>query len=204
MEFTKQDLEVAGCLRRLLKTRFLLRSRNERWFQTVIDLRRDVERVALSFAMSLEINESLGVAFLKPIDSDVEEALAYQVGRRRALSPLPSALVYKIRHQRLQFYLSPATETVPLITTEEMREFLQNFTSAKVDTQFERLFRKALDEMVDLQILQETKPDSGIYEITPLSEILLPLDRIKEMKARMENFFSQSKVADFPGGFDVG
>ncbi len=203
MEFTKQDMEVAGCMRRLMKTRFLLRSKNERWFQIVVDLRKEIERVSLSFALALEINEPLGVAFLKPLDSDLEEALAFQVGRKRTLGPLTSALVYKLRHQRLQFYLSPTNESVPLISTEEMREFLQNFTSAKVDTQFERLFRKSLEEMTDLQVLQETKPDSGIHEITPLIEILLPLDKIKDMKVRMDSYFAQTAGAP-QGGPDVG
>lgn len=192
MDLSKQDLEIAGSLRRLLKSRFVLRSRNERWFQIVIDRRAEIERLARSLALTLDINESLGLAFLKPIDDETEEALAYQAGRKRTLGHLSSALVYKLRHQRLQFFMNPANDSVPLTTLEEMREFLQNFNSAKIDSQFERAFRKALDELAELQIIQETKPDSGLFEISPLCEILLPLDEITSIKARMENFFASS------------
>ena len=201
MEFSKQELEIAGALRRLLRMRFLLRSKNEKWFQTIIDLRQELMLRCRSIALTLEINEALGVAYLRPIDDDSEEALAYQVGRKRSLSPLGSALIFKLRHQRLQFYLSPNSDTVPLITVEDMREFLQNFNSIRVDTFFERSFRKSVEELEELQVLQETKPGSGLFEITPLCEILLPLDKIKEMEARMQTYFS-SRGTD--GVVDVG
>jgi len=184
-----------------MKSRFLLRSRNEKWFQAAIDLRKEIDLVCLSFAMTLEINESLGVAFLKPLSSEAEDTIAFQVGRRRTLGPLASALVYKLRHQRLQFYLSPTNDSAPLVTLEELREFLQNFNSAKVDSLFERSFRRSLEELSELQIIIETKQESGVYEITPLCEILLPLDGIKDLKLRMEKYFNREPES---GVEDVG
>lgn len=196
MELTRHDLEVAGCLRRLMRSRFLLRSKNERWFQALLDLREAIESHVRRMALTLEINEALGVAFLKPIDSETEEALSYQVGRRQTLSPLASALIFKLRHQRLQFYLNPGADAAPLTTREEMREFLDSFNSAKVDTVFERAFVKAVDELTSLQILSETATDSGIFEITPLCEILLPLDELKAFEARMRTYFANSRNGD--------
>jgi len=190
MDLSKQQIELAGCLRRLLKSRFLLKSKNEKWFQTIIDLRQEIERAVMPIALTLEVNESLGLAYLKTVSAEAEEAVNFQAGRRRTLTPLASALVYKLRHQRLQFYLNPTNESSPLINTEEMREFLQNFNSAKLDSQFERAFRKTLEELTELQIIDEVRTDSGVFEITALCEVLLNLDQINEMKARMENYFN--------------
>lgn len=192
MEFTKADLEFAGCLRRLLKARFLLRSRNEKWFQAVIDYRLKLQKHFEALALELEINEALGVAYLKPLQEELEESIAYQMGRKQTLSPLASAIVYRLRHHRLQFYLNPTNDSAPLITWEDMREFVQAFNVSKIDSQFERAVRKALEELLELQIVTETKPGSGIYEISPICEILLPLDQIRDGKVKMEAYFTRN------------
>jgi hypothetical protein len=193
MEYNKKEIEIAGCLRRLLKSRFLLRSRNEKWFQAIVDLRSELEPTFTAMAMCLEINEPLSLCYIKPISEETEELIDFQMGRRQVLSPVASALVYKLRHQRLQFYLNPATDIAPLASISEMREFLQNFNSAKVDSQFERIFRKAVEELCALQIIFEMKPDSGLYEISAVCEILLPVDQIQEVRSKVENYFQSEQ-----------
>jgi hypothetical protein len=196
MEATKTELEIAGCLRRLLKSRYLVRSRNEKWFQLLVDLRLELDRVLGAMGMALEIQDGLGVAYLRNLSGELEEKIDYQMGRRQSLSAYASALLVKLRHARLEFYLNPSADSVPLIPLGEMREFLQNFSAAKIDSHFERLFRRALDELLDLQVLFATREDSEFYEISPLCEILLPLDAIQETKTRMEAYFAHFQGND--------
>ncbi len=209
MSFNKSDLELAGCLRRLLKSRFLLRSRGEKWFQAVIDLRKELQSALDAMGVRLEVDESLGVAYLKPSGEEFEEALAYQLGRKKTLSPLASALIFKLRHARLQFYLNPSSDAAPLISSEEMREFLQNFNSTRIDREFERNYRKTLEELAELQIIIETKIESGTYEISALCEVLLPLDQIQTSRAQMEKYFahfanqSSDQALTMPSGQEV-
>ncbi len=188
-EFNKSDLELAGCIRRLLKSRFILRSQNEKWFELILDRRKELQKIFDTMAARLEINESLRVAYLRPSTAEVEEALDYQLGRKKQLSSLASALIIYLRHQRLQYFLHPTSDPMPLIELMNLREYLEKFNTNTLDSQFERSFRKALSELVDLQILIETKNDSGIYEITPLCELLLSQDNISNIYDKMTEYF---------------
>lgn len=203
MEFTKNEAIRAGALRRLLKTRYLIRSRNESWFQIVIDLRTDLQKILDTMAIALEINETLGVAFLRPMSDEIEDTLAYNLGRRKTLGAMASALLIKLRFDRLQFFLNPSISDAPLVSGVEMRDFLENFNSAKMDSQFERTFRKAIEELTELQVLIETKPESGLYEISPLCEILLPMDKLQATKDQMEKYFAHFTTVQSPEGSDV-
>lgn len=190
MEFSKSQLELAGSLRRLFKSRFLVRSRNEKWFQIIVDHRSELQALLDRMGVFLEINDSLGVAHLRPLDSELEESISFQLGKKKTLTALASLLIFHLRHLRLQFYMNPTDDSVPLVGWNELREFLQNFNSSKVDSQFERHARKAIDELAEHQILIETKPESQIYEISPLCELLLPLDQIKEYQLKIKDYFS--------------
>ncbi len=194
----KDELEIAGCMRRLLRSRYLLRSRNEKWFKAMIDHRRRLQEIVTTFAAYLEINEPLGLAYLKPLNEEIEDHLGIRLSRPRALSPFASALLIYLRWQRLQFYLQPSGGDVPIISLNEIREHLQHFSQAKVDVQFERQFRRALDELTDLQVLLETASESGFYEMTSLCDLLLPADQLHEWRTRAEVYFKRVSNAASP------
>ncbi len=196
MELSKENFEMAGCLRRLVKNRFLLKSRNEKWFQILIDYREKVEKALDPFLVKLDINESLGVAYLRPLNSDIEESISYQLGRKKVLSALTSLLVFKLRHMRLQYFLNPGSAGVPLVSFVELREFCQNFNTFDIDSQFERALKKSVEELLDLQILQETQAQPDLFEITGVCDILLPADQIQETKIKIDSYFSKP----FDGG----
>ncbi len=191
MELNKQDLELAGALRRLLKNRFLLRSKNEKWFQVIVDLRSEIQKSLKSFAAELEINETLGVAFVKESSAEIEDALEYQLGRKKNLSSMGSLLVFHLRSARLKFFTDPGKLEAPLITLSEIREFLQNFNVAKIDSQFERNFRRAVEELCEFEIFFETKSGSDIFEISPLCDLLLPADSIQFFGKKAQDYFNQ-------------
>lgn len=196
MQLSKPEQEIAGGLRRLFKSRFIVRSRNEKWFQVIVDRRKDIQKILDAFCVRLEINETLGVAHLEPLSDEFEEVLGFQLGKRKSLSPLASVLMFYLRQQRLQFFLSPTEDAVPMATRGEMRDFLQNFNRTRIDSQFERAFQKSLDELLELQALFETRQDSGIYEISGLCEILLPLDRIQEWKIKIDEYCAPTSQPD--------
>jgi hypothetical protein len=186
----KLELELAGCLRRLMRSRYVIRSRNERWFKAIIDHRTRIQEVAYSFAATLDIDEALGVAYLKAINEEVEEQLAIRLSRPKSLGPFASALLLRLRQQRLQYYLQPTGDDVPLIGMLEMREFLQQFNRARIDNQFERQFRRALEELSEIQVILETSLNSGYFEISALCDLLLPADHIQQLRTRAEAYFA--------------
>ncbi|MCM2281065.1 MAG: DUF4194 domain-containing protein [Bdellovibrionaceae bacterium] len=196
----KLDLELAGCLRRLLRSRYVLRSRNERWFKMMIDHRQRIQDVASSFAAFLEINEPLGVAYLRPINEEIEEQLAIRLARSRKLSPFASTLLLHLRWQRMQFFLQPTGDDVPVIGLLELRDFLQRFSRAKIDAQFERQFRRCLEELTELQVILETEDGSGFFEITSLCDLLLPADSIRDLRTRAEAYFARTASETGSGG----
>lgn len=193
MEISKNQLLLAGALRRLFKNRYLIKNRNEKWYQTIIDLRELIQKSLDSFLIQLEINESLGVAYLKPINDSVEDLVQYQIGRSKVLSPLATGLLIKLRYDRLQFILNPTPEGAALVRLEELKEYLIQFDNSKMDSQFEKNYRKAIDDLLQLEVLFETKEDSGLYEISPLCEIFMSLDDLQQRKTQMETYFQHYK-----------
>ncbi len=186
----KLELELAGCLRRLLRSRYILRSRNEHWFKAIIDQRARIQTIVQSFAAMLEVDEALGLAYLRPLAEEIEELLAIRLSRPHTLGPYASVLMLRLRQHRLQFYLQPTGDDIPLIGALEMREFLQQFSRARIDNQFERQFRRAVDELTDIQVILETAADSGHFEITALCDLLLPADQIQHLRTRAESYFA--------------
>lgn len=187
----KLELEVAGCLRRILRSRYVLRSRNERWFKTIIEHRKRIQDIVGTFGSFLEINEPLGVIYLQPMSEETEAQLGIRLARPRTLSTFASALMLFLRWQRLQFYLQPTGDDVPVAGLLDMREYLQQFSRSKIDSHFERQFRRCIEELSDLQVILETSAESGFYEITSLCDLLLPADQISELRGRAEVYFSR-------------
>ena len=187
----KLELEIAGCLRRLLRSRYVLRARGERWYRAIIDHRQRLESFATALAATIEINEPLGIAYLRPLSEEIEESLGMRLSRARDLSPFATALCLFLRWKRMQYYLEPTGGDLPVIGVLEMREFLQQFSRAKIDHQFERQFRRCLDEVSELQIVLETAEGSGYFEITSLCDLLLPADQIQELRCRAEAYFAR-------------
>lgn len=187
----KVELEVAGCLRRLLKSRFFLRSANEKWFQTMIDHHQALQSILNKMFFRLEINETLGVIYLRPESEEIEDRIGFQMQKRKSLSMFASIITMQLRKERLQFFINPNNDAIPLISTLQLREYLQTFNQLKIDSQFERVFRKALEELRENQLLTETEQDSGIFEITPICEIVLPVDNLNEFEVKIKSYLAK-------------
>jgi len=191
-QVTKSELEMAGCLRRLFKHRYIIRNQNTQWFQAIVDHRMKLQQCLDPFFLTLIIDEALGVIWLNEADSEIEEKLSFRVGRKKTLGPLSSLVLFQLRHERLQFYLNPEENVVPLMRYEQLREFLKGFNTLGVDARFEKAFQHALKELKELQVLVETHQNSGVFEITAICDLLLPLDEIQSYQAKIEKYFSQN------------
>lgn len=189
----KFEIELAGTLRRLLRLRYVLRTRNEKWFTLIIEHRKRILEIVSSFGAELEINEPLGLAYLRASSEEIEDKIGLRLSRRQILGPFASALILQLRWLRMQFFLQPTGHDVPIVGAADLREFLEPFSRSSIDNQFEKMFRRSLEELVDIQVIIETEEGSGFYEITPLCELLVPADQIHELRARADIYFSRFK-----------
>ncbi|MFN8945216.1 MAG: DUF4194 domain-containing protein [Pseudobdellovibrionaceae bacterium] len=189
MIFQKNDIELAGCLRRLFKSRFILRSQNLNWFRTIIDQRESIQNILDKFLLHLEINESLGIIQIRPMNDEAEEAIAFQMGRKRQLSPFASMMLLFLRQERILYFMNPQSDSFPKTETKTMRDFIETFHPFKIDSQFERHFRRALDELETLQVILKTKLNDDLFEISPVCELILPADEITAYQKRIEEYF---------------
>ncbi|MFN7905839.1 MAG: DUF4194 domain-containing protein [Pseudobdellovibrionaceae bacterium] len=133
MIFQKNDIELAGCLRRLFKSRFILRSQNLNWFRTIIDQRESIQNILDKFLLHLEINESLGIIQIRPMNDEAEEAIAFQMGRKRQLSPFASMMLLFLRQERILYFMNPQSDSFPKTETKTMRDFIETFHPFKVE-----------------------------------------------------------------------
>ena len=186
---TKNDFEVAGCLRRLFRHRYILRTKNKQWFQNILDHRSSIQEALAPFFLTLIIDESLGVIYLKESDDEIEEKLSFQLGRKKTLTPYASLILIQLRHERLQFYLNPDDNTSPLIKKDQLRDYIKEFDVNTIDARFEKAFQKALKELLELQVLVETQKDSEIYEISAVCDLLLPVDELQLYRQKINNYF---------------
>jgi hypothetical protein len=192
MDFTqisKEELERAGCLRRLFRYRYILRSKNTQWFQKIIEYRNKLQQTLNHFFLTLVIDESLGVIYLQEGSEDVEESIGFKLGRNKRLGSFTTLLLFQLRHERLQFYLNPDEAVVPLIKKERMREYLKGFDRNEIDARFEKAFLKAVKELKDLQVLHETAENAEVFEITAICDLMLPVDEIKTLQRKMLSYF---------------
>lgn len=191
-KYNKRQLELAGILRRLFRQRFFLKSRNEKWFQVLIDHLPDVQKALMPFLIRLEINESNGLAFLTILTNEAEEKLDFAIGRKRNLSAFSSLMILFLRRFRFEFFQNPSDLEVPLIRLAAIREFLESFHKFKSDRGFEVTFRRSLEELQDLQVLIEVNKEEALYEITAVCDVLLSSEDLEMYRRKIEAYFQNS------------
>ncbi len=188
---SKQEVIIAGALRRLFKNRFLLRSRNEYWFQILIEQQDQLRQVLKQMGADLELDPIWGIAYVKSISEDIEDQIDYQLGAEKTLSRYSSLLLFFLRLKRLHFYRQPDSE-VPLIRREEMRHFLEDFNQHLESSRFEKEPNKAILDLCELQVLLKAGVDD-CYEITTICDVLLPADQMNSFKERFEKYVHSSE-----------
>jgi DNA mismatch repair ATPase MutS len=196
--YNKRQLELAGILRRLFRQRYFLKSRNEKWFQILIDHLPEMQKSLLPFLIRLEINESNGLAFLTTLSSETEEKLDFAIGRKRNLSAFSSLMLLFLRRFRFEFFQNPNNLDTPLVQLAAIREFLDSFQKFKTDRGFEVTFRKSLEELQDLQVLIEVNAEEAIFEITAVCDVLLSSEDLEMYSRKIEAYFQSTESLPVP------
>ncbi len=192
---SKEDILIAGAVRRLFKNRFLLRRKSEQWFQVLVDQQEQVRDVLVKMGAGLNLDIVWGIAYITPLSEECEESIGYQLGATKTLSRYASLLLFFLRLKRLAFYRNPADEDAPVISREDLKTFLQEFNRHAESTRFEREFNKAIQDLLELDVLLKWGQDD-IFEISPVCDIVLPADEIESYRKRFEDFFAQESVND--------
>lgn len=185
---SKEDALVAGALRRLFKMRFLLRSKNELWFQILVEHQDKIRPILRSLAADLELDPIWGVAYIKSLSLETEEQLDYQLGAAKRLGRYSSLMLYFLRMQRLQFYRNPQGDA-PQVKREDLRQFLADFNTHSDALKYEREFNKSLNDLLDIQVLSRVGSETVFYEITPVCDVLLPSEDLISFRGRFEAYF---------------
>lgn len=194
MELDRSEIILAGALRRLLRGRFILRSRSENQYKTIIDLREDLQKVVGKMGAHLEVNEILGVAYIRPYSAEIEEAIGFQLGSSKTLNRMTSMLLLYLRSRRLLFFQNPEQSDLPLVERSELRQYLGEYVIEKEDRKVEREFRASLDELVDLQVLIPINADYERFEISAVCDILMGAEAVGELRKKIEIYFKARPI----------
>lgn len=190
------DLDLAGCLRRLLKSRFIIKANSENWYRTIVDKQQSLDGFMTAMAAKLIINEQLGVIYLQELDPEIEEKLAYQLGSKMILRKFATHALLVMRKKRSDYFLNPDASGKCFITKHELKElllpFLEGIEKYKEDKKLEFDMREALKDLRDLQVIFETGDGSDVYEISPVCDVLLPLEDIEIVERNIANYMKNA------------
>lgn len=190
------NLVLAGCLRRLLKNRFILKNKSEVWYRNIIDQRKLIEEFVHAMAAKLIINEELGVIYLQALSDEYEEMLSYQLGSKITLKKFGTHALLIMRKRRSDYFLNPDVSGKCFISKIELKEilepFLQNIEQYKEDKKLELHLRETIRDLRELQILFETADGSEIYEISAVCDVILPLEEIHKLELNIMNYMKNA------------
>lgn len=194
MELNRTEIQIAGALRRLLRGRFILRSRNEGQYKNILDLREELQKVIMKLGAHLEVNEILGLAYIRPLSVEIEDAIGFQLGAARSLNRMSSMLLLYLRSRRLLFFQNPEQADLPLVERAELRQYINDYVVEKEDRKVEREFRASLDELIELQVLIPLDENYERFEISPITDILMGAEVVTELRKKVEVFFSSRSI----------
>jgi len=190
------NLILAGCLRRLLKSRFILRNRSENWYRNIVDQHKVIEEFMQAMAAKLIINDQLGVIYLQELDEEYEEKLAFQLGSKVTLKKFATHALLIMRKRRSDYFLNPDASGKCFISRQEIKElmipFLENIERYKEDKKLEQDLKETIRDLREFQILFETAEGSEIYEITAVCDVLLPLEDISRLELNVLTYMKSA------------
>lgn len=186
------DLVLAGCLRRLLKNRFILKTKSEIWYRNIVDKKASIDEFMSAMAAKLVIHDELGIIYIRDLDPETEEKIAYQLGSKITLKKFATHALLIMRKKRSDYFLNPDSAGVCFISKQELKEllvpFLEQFDRYREDKKFEQDLRDTIRELRDLQVIFETAEGSEVYEISPVCEVLLPLEEIQKLEMHISSY----------------
>ncbi|HEY8270685.1 MAG TPA: DUF4194 domain-containing protein [Pseudobdellovibrionaceae bacterium] len=199
---SNHNIIIAGCLRRLLKNRFLLQKKSREWFRNIVDCQVQLSSHIEALGAHLIINESLGVAYLAPGDAELEEKIGFQLGTTLTLKKISTMILLSLTKRRLDYQNAPENEICAISRQsikDEILPFLSHIEKYKEDRAVERELKDSIRELKELQVLFELPESEDVFEISPVCNILLPFEETQRTRAFIEAYLSQSSsIEDAP------
>lgn len=172
------DADVRRVLVRLLQRRFLLAERSRDDWTILLDHQQVIESRLNDLFVQLEIDHERGVAYKRQVRSD--ELDVPILLRDDAYTRAETLVLVHLRtlYQRE----STAGEAAARVDVEEVEQtVLTYFSDADGDTaRRQRSVRRALERLRQDGIVEEES--EGRYRISPLVEIVLSSDRMRELQ----------------------
>lgn len=174
--------------RRLMSGRYVIRSRSPKGFQTIVDNMRPLEDFFSLVGGELNINETLGVAYLSSNTED-DDTSQIKLGRKITLKPAETLALIFLRKQRTEYFTSANAETEnPLLDTEKLKSAMALILKTENDKEFQKIFDKTLEQFKEYQFLLGTEESSLV--ISPVVDIALPADEVQSLLTAAEKYFA--------------
>lgn len=186
------DSEVRRVLVRLLQRRFLLADKNRGDWAVLLEHQNAVESRLHDLFLQLIVDRDRGVAYKQQIRSDELEIPILL--RDEAYNRAESLVLVHLRtvYQRE----STAGEESPRVDVEDVEQtVLTYFADADGDTaRRQKMIRAALNRLRQEGVVDEES--EGRYRITPLVEIVLSSERLRELVAWLAEQKAQARPID--------
>ncbi|NJL25220.1 MAG: DUF4194 domain-containing protein [Calothrix sp. SM1_5_4] len=186
----KKTVRFTEAVRRLLSGRYVIRSRNPKAFQSIVDNEGQLMDYFDLAGGDLHINDMLGVAYVSS-NSEDDENCQIRFGRKVTLKASETLALIFIRRQRAEYFDSANAEAEsPLLDIEKLKSAMALVMKKDeaTDKDFQREFGKTLDRLKELQILMGDEHDSLV--ISPVADIVLPADEIQTYAQAAEKYFT--------------
>lgn len=186
------DPEVRRVLVRLMQRRFLLADKNRADWAVLLEHQNSVESRLNDLFLRLVVDRDRGVAYKQQIRSD--ELDIPILLRDEAYTRAETLVLVHLRtvYQRE----STAGEESPRVDVEDVEQtVLTYFANADGDTaRRQKMIRTALGRLRQEGVVDEES--EGRYRITPLVEIVLSSERLRELVAWLAEQMAQARSID--------
>ena len=184
-----KNKKMISILRRCLTSKFVLRSRSKELFDKLQLHIDEVNEYFDQIGAKVILNSNLGVAYVVELEELLEKDLP-QLGRKSELNPLETIALIFLRKKRMDYFSGEVTEESPVVTRVEIQTFLEPYKITTNEGKFSSKIDRIIKNLCYWQIL--LKKGKG-YEISPVCEVLLSAEALKELKESSNKYFENLK-----------
>lgn len=191
LNYSKKSNKSVDAIRRLLNTRYVIRAKNQKSFQNIVDYQNFLENHFDAAGAKLILNETLGVAYLESNSDDDASSEVSRFGRVQTLTAIETFALILIRQQRMDYYTNPEENENPLLDEEKLKDAISAVSITKNDREFQKRYSELIDKLVSLQFLYG--PDEGPKFISPVVDVCMPGDDVTQLRQAAMKYFSMKK-----------
>ena len=185
-----KNKKLVGVLIRCLTSRFILKSRSRELFESIKSNLEHINSYFEQLGAEVQVDDNLGLARVVEKE-DLKDKDLPQLGRKTELNPLETVALLYLRKRRMDYFSGDISEESPRISKTEINEFLEIYKTTADEGKFSSKLDRVIKNLSYWQVL--SKKATNVYEITPVCELLLTPEKIKELKEAAEKYFENLK-----------